>query len=239
MKRWLPLVVLCLILGIGWRVSRYQDRDISGGANQPKNTQQSGGFNKKLYSTDQPGSLWWIVNKNRPLPSGYRPDDLVTPNIALRGTSTNEEMMVRSVLKSDIERLFADAAGAGHNLLLASGFRSEAYQKQVYNNFVARDGQAATDLTSAKPGTSEHQTGMAIDVCNKENCQLESYFGTTNAGKWVAANAHAYGFIIRYQEGKTASTGYSYEPWHLRYVGQQLANELHGTNLTMEDFFGL
>jgi D-alanyl-D-alanine carboxypeptidase len=110
----------------------------------------------------------------------------------------------------------------------------------LYNGYVAKDGQAAADRYSAKPGTSEHQTGLAMDVClANSGCSLEQAFGDTPAGKWVAANAHKYGFIVRYLPGKDAITGYEYEPWHLRYVGIELATELQRNNKTMEEFFGL
>jgi LAS superfamily LD-carboxypeptidase LdcB len=149
-------------------------------------------------------------------------------------------MHVSSTVAPSIQKLFAAAQAAGYPLVFASGYRSEAYQQQLYQSYVQRDGQAAADRYSARPGTSEHQTGLAFDVCAAgTSCDLEQSFGNTAAGKWIANNAHTYGFILHYLQGKEALTGYQYEPWHLRYVGPELATELHRQGLTPEEFFGL
>jgi D-alanyl-D-alanine carboxypeptidase len=113
-------------------------------------------------------------------------------------------------------------------------------QKQFYDSYVGQDGQEAADRYSARPGTSEHQTGISFDATSlSETCHLEICFETTPEGKWIAEHAHEYGFIIRYLKDKESVTGYQYEPWHLRYVGKELAAELKRTGLTMEEFFGL
>ena len=212
---------------------------------QSGNKSQSGqlgtaGFRKDTYSIDTPGSPWWIVNKKRSLPNGYTPADLAVPGVRLRQSAANDEMKLSTPTARSAETLFAAAKEAGYSLMLASGYRSQALQKVLYNGYVAKDGQAAADRYSAKPGTSEHQTGLAMDVClANSSCSLEQAFGETPAGKWIAANAHKYGFIVRYLPGKDAITGYEYEPWHLRYVGIELATELQRNNKTMEEFFGL
>jgi D-alanyl-D-alanine carboxypeptidase len=102
-------------------------------------------------------------------------------------------------------------------------------------------GQAEADRTSARPGYSEHQTGLAFDVeVSGGKCHLEKCLGETPDGKWVAANAYKYGFIVRYPEGKENVTGYDYEPWHLRYVGTDLASEMHTKSVqTLEEFFNI
>lgn len=203
-------------------------------------TEKPAEFNTSQYSIDQPGSPWWIVNKKRALPSGYAPESLVNPAVALRLGGGAQEMHIRSDVAPSVEKMFADAASAGHALLFASGYRSEAMQTQLYNNYVRMDGQAAADRYSAKPGTSEHQTGMAFDVClQNSGCDLVESFGQTPAGIWIADNAHKYGFIVRYLPGKESITGYMYEPWHLRYIGTELATKLRETGQTMEEFFGL
>lgn len=243
------LLVLSMIAFGGWRVwdSKKTIKKISSTPNPASSTIQSptpppqlDEFNKTRYSNTQPGSLWLIVNKSRPLPSGYVPAELVVPNVKLRLSKTAEQMQVSKDMQIDLEAMFTDAKKAGFELMLASGFRSEAYQKQLYNSYVAKDGQAAADRYSARPGTSEHQTGLAADVGRPDQkCELEVCFGATNEGKWVAENAHKYGFIVRYLEGKELVTTYQYEPWHLRYVGKELATELVKTSQTMEEFFGL
>lgn len=197
-------------------------------------------FDKSLRSTSQPGSLWWIVNKNRPLPPGYRPPDLTVPKITLRLASTDEQMKVSAQMAPPLEQLFAGAKQANINIMMTSGFRSAELQKKFYDSYVAKDGQAAADRYSARPGTSEHQTGLAADIARTDRkCYLEVCFGDTPEGKWLAANAHLYGFIIRYPDKKEPVTGYQYEPWHIRYVGIELATELHNNHQTMEEFFGL
>ena len=109
-----------------------------------------------------------------------------------------------------------------------------------YDAYAARDGQAAADRYSARPGTSEHQTGLSFDVTAADgSCHLEVCFENTPEGLWVAENAHLFGFVIRYPEGKENITGYQYEPWHLRYVGPALAEQLHDTGQTLEEFFDL
>lgn len=192
------------------------------------------------YSIDAPGSIWWIVNKKRTLPDGYVPQNLSVPKVQLRLDTTAEQMKIRSDITAPVEAMFTAAREKNISLLFASGYRSESYQRQLYNSYVAKDGQAAADRYSAKPGTSEHQTGLAFDVCEAgTNCDLEISFGATKAGKWIAQNASKFGFIVRYQKGKESITGYQYEPWHLRYVGTSLASELQKKNQTMEEMFGL
>ncbi|MEI6480735.1 MAG: M15 family metallopeptidase [Candidatus Saccharibacteria bacterium] len=237
-KIYLPVLIL-IILFAGLFVLSNQSTSTSKDSKTSSHSSKNS-FNKKQYSMDAPGSIWWIVNKERTLPSGYVPNNLSVPNVPLRLDSSAEQMKIRSDIAPSIEAMFGAAKDRNINLLFASGYRSEAYQRQLYSSYVAKDGQEAADRYSAKPGTSEHQTGLAFDVCEVgTNCDLEISFGTTEAGKWIAENAPKFGFIVRYQKGKEASTGYQYEPWHLRFVGKPLANELRKKNLTMEEFFNL
>lgn len=240
------LLSFTIISFAGWRV--WQAKKPAQFANPPASIQPTPpptspttpDFDKTKYSTAQAGSLWWVVNKSRPLPNAYIPDDLVVPNIKLRLAKSAEQMQVSKKIQNDLEKMFSDSINEGLDLMLASGFRSFAYQKQLYDGYVAKDGQAAADKYSARPGTSEHQTGLALDVGKSDQkCELEVCFGATAEGKWIAANAAKYGFIIRYQRGKEAITTYQYEPWHLRYVGVELAHELDKTGQSMEEFFSL
>lgn len=195
-----------------------------------EDTQQPVQFDKTKYSTDDPASIWVIVNKQRPLnPLTYAPDDLVT---------VSDERM-RSDAANALEQMFTAASAAGHQLDGLSGYRSYSRQQTVYGREVNTYGQAVADTQSAKPGYSEHQSGLSIDI-GGGGCGIEDCFGDTPEGKWVAANAYKYGFIIRYPDGKEPVTGYRYEPWHVRYVGIELATEMHAQNiLTLEEFFGL
>ncbi len=182
--------------------------------------------------TEGVGTLSWVVNKRRPLnPLQYVPPNLVSPGVKTRAGGT-----IRADVAPALQQLFAAAVVAGHDPMFSSGYRSYSTQSSVYNSYVAQDGQAAADTYSARPGYSEHQTGLAADICNASNCILEESFGSTPFGQWLAANAHTYGFTIRYKQGKQHITGYTYEPWHLRYVGTDLAANLR--DQTMEEYFG-
>ncbi len=130
----------------------------------------------------------------------------------------------------------ADANAVGLSLSIVSGYRSYVTQRNTYNNYVARDGQAVADTYSARPGHSEHQTGLAIDV----NSLLVS-FENTPEGQWLKDNCYKYGFILRYPKGKDSITGYMYEPWHFRYVGNSLAEQLYNSGdwITLEEYLGI
>lgn len=129
-----------------------------------------------------------------------------------------------------------DAAALGYNLYNSSGFRSYNYQRDLYNNYCARRGQAKADTFSARPGFSEHQTGLSLDLNT-----IDQEFASTPEGQWVTNNCQNYGFIIRYPKGKDHITGYIYEPWHIRYVGTELAQKLYnnGDWITLEEYFGI
>lgn len=196
-------------------------------ANQPA----TDSFNKKQYSLTDPASLWVVVNKQRPLnPLDYAPADLV---------AVGNGQQLRADAAAAFAKLVAGAKAAGLTLSAQSGYRSYQTQMVAYNSEVQAYGKATADAESARPGYSEHQTGLAVDV-GGGGCNVQDCFGTTPEGKWLAANAYKYGFIIRYPAGKQAITGYRAESWHVRYIGTALAAEMHRTNtLTLEEFFGL
>jgi len=128
------------------------------------------------------------------------------------------------------------ASQAGHELYVASGYRSHQLQTVYYSNYVRVSGEAEANKFSARPGQSEHQTGLAFDLASTSNsCYLETCFGDSEAGKWLATHAHEYGFTLRYPADKTDITGYQYEPWHFRYVGKDLAGALHQSGLTLDE----
>lgn len=197
-------------------------------------------FDKTKYSIDQPGSIWWIVNKKRALPKGYVPADLTVPNVKLRLGKEAEQMQFSKTAEPALIDMFSAASKDGVALVFGSGYRSEALQKQFYDSYVAKDGKEAADKYSAVPGTSEHQTGLAFDATSVgEKCHLEICWANTREGQWVKNNSYKYGFSVRYLDGKETVTTYQYEPWHLRYVGVELATELHKSGQSMEEFFGL
>ena len=180
-----------------------------------------------------------IVNKERNLSSNYVPEDLVPldgiPTI-LKNPEVNQ---LRKVAYDALKKLFSKAKEEkSFELYARSGYRSYNTQKDLYNSYVANHGQEAADKFSAKPGQSEHQSGLAMDITSASmNYQLDDTFFDTEEGKWVAENAHKFGFVIRYPKGKEDITGYQYEPWHLRYVGLSLAKETYESQLTLEEYF--
>ncbi len=159
-----------------------------------------------------------IVNKTYSIPSTYYTGDIT------------------SETRSNMNKMFADAKALGLNIYLSSGFRSYNTQKIIYNNYVSYDGKEVADTYSARPGHSEHQTGLAFDV----NQVDDTFIGTPEAN-WLSVNCWKYGFILRYPNGKTNETGYKYESWHFRYVGTELASKLYnnGDWITLENYFGI
>jgi D-alanyl-D-alanine carboxypeptidase len=204
------------------------------------NANQSLVFDRSRLPTDVASSLWAVVNKGRALPSTYTPDNLVVPDVPLRLSGGVNEMHLREEAAKALAEMFSSAKAQNIDLMLASGYRSYFDQVAVYNSYVAQSGVAKADTFSARPGLSEHQTGLAADVEPvSRNCEVEQCFENTKEGQWLAANAYKFGFIIRYQKTTENLTGYEYEPWHVRYVGLDLAAELQTSGQTMEQFFGL
>lgn len=231
--------VLLLMVIIFASMSSPMDSFSRFNGNKTKTTKS---FNKQTLSIDDPTSLWVVINKKRPLqPANFTPNDLVVPNVPLRFGPDFEEMKLRKSAATSLEQMVAAAKKENVNLMLASGYRSYELQTSVYSNFVTSQGQATADTQSARPGYSEHQTGLAVDLGPTDRtCEIELCFANTAEGKWLQINAYKYGFIIRYQPNTQATVGYTYEPWHFRYVGTELAVELHKqNNPTLEDFFGL
>ena len=163
-----------------------------------------------------------IANKTYSLPSTYAPG-------------------MNADVTAHANEMFAAAKEAGYNMWNQSGFRSYETQKRLYTNYVNRSGKAAADTYSARPGHSEHQTGMAFDVCATGKPCINSNFDSTEEAAWLSANAYKYGFILRYPSGKSGVTGYKYESWHFRYVGVELATKLYndGNWITLEEYFGI
>lgn len=179
-----------------------------------------------------------VVNKKRALPDNYAPGDLVEPKVPFPFKEKVEKRMMRSEAAKALEKLFALALKDNIKLYGVSGYRSYATQKAIFSGNVKNMGEDEASKISAIPGQSEHQTGLAIDVSSESaKFALDETFGTTTEGKWLAAHAQEAGFIIRYPKGKEQVTGYSYEPWHIRYVGEEIAKEIHDKGITLEEYF--
>ena len=182
-------------------------------------------------------SLQVVVNKLRPMdPPDFAPE-LVQVSTAQEGGE-----LVRPELDAALAELDAVMrADLGEGTFVTSSYRSFALQAQYYQDAIASFGQAAADTTSARPGHSEHQTGLAIDLMSTaKQCRLDDCFGETAAGRWIAEHAWEFGFVVRYPQGADAVTGYAWEPWHLRYVGAEVSTAMHeqGT-MALEEHFGL
>lgn len=191
------------------------------------------------YDITSPDSVTVLVNKAEPLRKpDYKPSDLVEMS-AIGVPSANNHSLRREAAEA-IKKMFQAASKAGHDLDMTSGFRDRALQQELYEGYIDELGEEGADATSARPGHSEHQTGLAADIsAPAEGCILEACFADTKAGKWLLENSWKYGFILRYPKGKTAITGYDYEPWHFRYIGVEAATEYHESKAaTYEEFVG-
>ena len=206
-------------------------------ANAEKSNSQA--FDKTKHPTIEASSLWAVVNKGRSLPADYVPE-LVVPPVTLRNSPSSNEMKLRPDAAKAMETMFAAAAKDKILLRLSSGYRSYDTQRAIYNREVRTYGQTQADRQSARPGHSEHQTGLAADISPKDGrCDIADCFADTDEGKWLAKNAYKFGFILRYPKGKDNLTGYKYESWHFRYVGKELAKQIYNRGQTLEQFFNL
>lgn len=186
----------------------------------------------------EPNSVTVLVNKELSLPTDYEPSDLIIPNVSFSKTVNYENSHMREVAGRALEKLFEGAKEDDIYLNAVSGYRSYKRQYDIFTNNIKNKGLEHTVKFSAKPGYSEHQTGLTMDVsCDSVNNRLEEIFADTKEGIWLAENSHRFGFIIRYPEDKTEITGYAYEPWHVRYVGVSLATYLYENNLTLEEYY--
>lgn len=172
-----------------------------------------------------------IANKTYSLPQNYQPTD---PYQAVRGERCND--CIDKTAMKQFQLMQSDAQALGLNIYIASGYRSYQYQVNLYDRYVSTSGKAGADTYSSRPGYSEHQTGLCFDLNS-----IEDSFANTNEGRWVNENAYRYGFVIRFPKGQEKYTGYQYESWHLRYVGEALAKQLYhdGEYLSLEEYYGI
>ena len=202
----------------------------------PKPT--AAGFDKKLHSIRDPESIWVVSNKLRPLtPKDWAPSDLVTAPVK----SQNPPVLRKDASKALVKMFAASVKAGAGEMQVQSAYRSYTTQVRVYAGWVSSLGKKQADAQSARAGFSEHQTGLAVDISPVPiSCALDACFGKTPQGKWLAANAWRYGFLLRYPADKVPVTGYTYEPWHFRYIGVELSKQMHREHITtLEEFFGL
>lgn len=202
------------------------------------------GLDKEFYSyikdADTSKGVLLLMNKYLKLSENYEPDDLeeISSKYFIYGNSAVRRM--RKEAKEAFEMLSEASIANGTPVYGQSAYRPYSMQEKLYKNAVSSMGQKQADIDTARPGHSEHQTGLTIDVsASSVGCLLTERFGSTKEGRWLAKNAHKYGYIIRYPKGKTKLTGYSYEPWHIRYVGVSYASYLKKNKLTLEELYGV
>ena len=185
-------------------------------AGEVKNIDENVSYNGSYYSVKGKYDEILVVNKHYPLSPSYNPGENATA-------------------KEELLKLIADMQAQGYAISdQYSGFRSYDTQTELYQNYVNQDGKAAADRYSARPGYSEHQTGLAFDLIDKNGNLVQE----AGASQWLLNNAYKYGFIVRYLEGKEGSTGYMPESWHLRYIGQE-AKEIAQSGKSLEEYFGI
>lgn len=183
-----------------------------------------------------PTSQAILVNKQYSLDEDHYPDDLVPVDVPVVYESAEANQMRQEAAEA-LNQMFQAAEDQGIILYARSGFRSYQTQVDLFNNYANNHGLEAASRFSARAGESEHQTGLAMDITSESvDFDLVEAFGETEEGQWARDYAHEFGFIIRYLEGKEDITGYQYEPWHLRYLGEELASEVYESGLTYEEF---
>lgn len=189
-------------------------------------------------SIDDPNAINVVSNKKRPLnPVSHVPRDLVRAT----GLNNPSNLQLRAEAARALEVMSQDAQAAGITLFLHSAYRSYDRQYTLYHGYVASRGQAWADGQSARPGHSEHQLGLAADLGSVgEGCGVLECFKDTRGGKWLAANAYKYGYILRYPNGERATVGFDFEPWHYRYVGVDVSYDMHNRGIiNLEDYYEL
>lgn len=186
-----------------------------------------------------PTAIAVMVNKSNALPDGYRPNDLVRPKVKfVFGDQKLDKALMRAEAAASLEKMFNQASSQGIQLYAASGFRSYETQDYLFKQEIKNVGREKAELAVAKPGTSEHQTGLTMDISAPSvNYTLTQNFESKNEGKWLAEHAHEFGFILRYPKGKEDITKYQFEPWHFRYVGKEIATEIYKKGITLEEYF--
>lgn len=173
-----------------------------------------------------------LVNKDNALSKTYVPDNLVNADSKYR-----DNVLVADIVYKNFKKMATDMNNLGYDIDIMSGYREYIYQEKLYNKSLNDKGFAYTFRSVAKPGCSEHQTGLAIDICvyKNEKCYVEHEIEDMEEDTWLRNNAYKYGFILRYPKGKEDITGYNYEPWHYRYVGK-IAEEIYFNNITLEEY---
>lgn len=190
-------------------------------------------FYENIKDIKNPNDILVLVNKNNKLPNDFIPNDLVKLDLKY----SNNEKYLKEEVANAFYKLSSDAKLKGLRIIASSAYRSYTYQEELFNYYVSEKGMDYALNCSAKPGHSEHQTGLAVDV---EGSNFDyDLFEESKEFDWMKNNAHKYGFILRYPKGKEKITGFKYEPWHYRYVGTKDAKYIYKHNLTLEEYLSI
>ena len=188
-------------------------------------------FYKKIHNIENPTDILVLVNKNNRLDDKYIPPDLET--ISLEYATSDK--FLRKEAKDSFEKLSSDAKKLGYTIVAVSAYRDYEYQENLFNNYIKEKGEEYALKCSARPGHSEHQTGLSVDVMGSNNDYDE--FEKSNEFDWMSNNSYKYGFILRYPKGKEYITGFKYEPWHYRYVGKEVASIIYTEKITLVEYY--
>jgi D-alanyl-D-alanine carboxypeptidase len=191
---------------------------------------------ENTVETDIDKNYSMLVNKYHSLSSTYEPDDLVSIEWKYRLGGATDYKYIRSEVNDAYVEMWEAAYQDGIYLLVDSGYRAYDKQESVYNEYQTNKGTKYADSIAARPGYSEHQTGLALDIYSKE-CTSASTFKDSNTYAWLMENAYKYGFILRYPSGSSSLTGYNYESWHYRYLGKELALKVHNEGITYDEYY--
>ncbi|MCC0699365.1 M15 family metallopeptidase [Clostridioides sp. ZZV15-6383] len=234
MKKFKLIVAIILVVFISIFISKdrllKKDKDPTVIAQHNSEQGVEANSQNKNHSNSIPNIL--LVNKTNGINKNYTPENITKVNIPFVEEATEEEKQMAGEPAKAVEDLVKQANAEGIQFLGSSAYRSYDTQLDTYTRRVKSQGQEKADAYVAKPGYSEHQTGLCIDLTNPERW----FVGSTKEAKWLAENAHKFGFIIRYPEGKEDITGTAYEPWHIRYVGKDAAEEIYSKGLTLEEY---
>lgn len=206
----------------------------SKGINTEKKTFDLEDRNVKVQGKNTIDKELILVNREYGLNRYYKPEELTIPNIEFTEEASNEEKHVDGMIAKPLEDMVNAAKKEGIILLGNSAYRSYKSQTKTYNNRVKSEGQESADAYVAKPGFSEHQTGLCIDITNRDKYFVKG----TKEADWLAENCYKFGFIIRYPYGKKNVTSIEYEPWHVRYVGKKAAKDIYEKGITLEEYLG-
>ena len=192
-------------------------------------------FYEETFNANTSLDTSMLVNKYYLLDSSYAPDDLVTISQTYSWGEAGSQR-VREVAYSAFLDMWNAANEEGYYLMVSSSYRSYAEQEEVYNNYKNSSGERYADSIAARPGSSEHQTGLTLDIFSRTNTNRETFKDSAEA-KWLAENSYKFGFILRYPEDKVDITGYTYEAWHFRYVGEEIATYIYEHDITFEEYY--